>query len=155
MVAAASTLLCLCGVSSVSAQAESTNLSQRILPLNCIFETVNDGTGTLHFLTPEACGVLVPPTPPIVEPTDLQPSDSTNSTPVNQPISLQPQATQQITSVPLPVAQPTPDAQQPPKQSSEAPIKARTWWQRNHKTVLVASGATLAVVLLVLLLILL
>lgn len=43
------------------ASAASTTFSQRILPMDCVFETVNDGTGILHYLTPAACGVLLPP----------------------------------------------------------------------------------------------
>lgn len=140
------------------AHAESTTLSQRILPLNCIFETVNDGTGTIHFLTPEACGVLLPPAPPIVEPTVLQPSDNTSGIPVSEPITFQPQTSQPITSIPLPAPASTehpsviPQSQNP---GNKTVAKAPGWWHRNHKVVLVTGGATLALVLLVLLLMIL
>lgn len=43
--------------------AASTNFEQKILPLNCQFEEVNDGTGTIIYLTPEQCGALVNPPP--------------------------------------------------------------------------------------------
>ena len=35
--------------------------NQKILPLNCIFETVDAGTGLLYYVTPAECGVLVTP----------------------------------------------------------------------------------------------
>lgn len=43
--------------------AEDTTFTQKILPLDCVFETVNDGTGTLHYLTPAQCGIIIG-TPP-------------------------------------------------------------------------------------------
>ena len=43
--------------------AAATTFGQRILPMDCVFETINDGTGTLHYLTPAACGVVVTPSP--------------------------------------------------------------------------------------------
>jgi hypothetical protein len=39
------------------------NLQQRILPLECVFEVVNDGSNTITYLTPEACGIIIPPDP--------------------------------------------------------------------------------------------
>jgi hypothetical protein len=39
--------------------AQNTTLELKILPINCIFETVNDGNNTLNYLTPEACGQFV------------------------------------------------------------------------------------------------
>lgn len=53
----------LCGWCADAAYAADTSLKQQILPLDCVFETVNDGTGTLHYLTPEACGVVIPQIP--------------------------------------------------------------------------------------------
>lgn len=50
------------------ASAVGTVFGQKILPVDCVFETVNDGTGTVHFLTPAACGVLIPQ---ILAPTDI------------------------------------------------------------------------------------
>ncbi len=46
-----------------SAGAESSKLKQQILPINCIFEIVDYGTGEIRFLTPEECGVVVTPDP--------------------------------------------------------------------------------------------
>ncbi len=47
------------GVTARQAGAVSApSFSQRILPLNCVFQTINDGTGTLYYLTPAACGVI-------------------------------------------------------------------------------------------------
>lgn len=42
--------------------AANDQLRQKILPLNCVFEEVNDGLGSLYYLTPEACGVVIQPT---------------------------------------------------------------------------------------------
>ena len=42
-----------------AAAAAGTSLEQKILPMDCVFETINDGTGTLRYLTPAECGVLV------------------------------------------------------------------------------------------------
>jgi hypothetical protein len=41
--------------------AEHTTLKQQILPIDCVFETVNDGSGTIHYLTPAECGQIIPP----------------------------------------------------------------------------------------------
>ncbi len=40
--------------------AFNTTFSQEILPINCIFTIVNAGTGELHYVTPQACGVYNP-----------------------------------------------------------------------------------------------
>lgn len=37
------------------------SFGQKILPLDCIFTVVNQGTGELHYVTPAACGVVTPP----------------------------------------------------------------------------------------------
>jgi hypothetical protein len=41
------------------AYAEQATFKQQILPIDCVFETVNDGLGTLHYLTPAECGQQV------------------------------------------------------------------------------------------------
>lgn len=43
--------------------ASTTSFKQQILPLHCIFQTIDDGTGTLYYVTPKACGVLINPAP--------------------------------------------------------------------------------------------
>lgn len=40
--------------------AASESFNQQILPLNCLFTTIDAGTGTLDYLTPKACGVIIP-----------------------------------------------------------------------------------------------
>jgi hypothetical protein len=47
---------------SGQASAEHATLKQQILPIDCVFETVNDGSGTIHYLTPAECGQIIPPT---------------------------------------------------------------------------------------------
>lgn len=59
------------------------NISQQILPLECVFEIVNDGSNTIIYLTPEECGVVIPPEPP-VDPTDPTPP-TTPGEPTRQP----------------------------------------------------------------------
>ena len=41
--------------------ARDTELEQKILPMNCVFEEVNDGLGSLYYLTPKECGIITPP----------------------------------------------------------------------------------------------
>jgi len=45
-------------IDAASVVAAGTSLQQKILPMNCVFETVNDGTSTLRYLTPAECGVV-------------------------------------------------------------------------------------------------
>lgn len=47
----------------VAVDAVPASLKQQILPLECVFEYVNDGTGTIVYLTPDECGVIIPPDP--------------------------------------------------------------------------------------------
>jgi hypothetical protein len=54
------------------ASAHHTTLKQQILPIDCIFETINDGLNTINYLTPAECGVIVPP---VTEPTEPTPTD--------------------------------------------------------------------------------
>lgn len=51
-------LLFIIGLTS-SVAAVNTTFSQKILPLDCIFTTINAGTGELYYVTPVACGVAV------------------------------------------------------------------------------------------------
>lgn len=60
----------LLGAGSASA-AKQPSLTQQILPLNCIFNVVDQGTQELVYLTPEECGQAVPPVDP---PTPTDPS---------------------------------------------------------------------------------
>jgi hypothetical protein len=65
--------------------AESTTFKQQILPLNCVFEDINDGLGTLHYLTPAECGQIIPPPPPV----DTGPSDTVKTpAPSSKPITI-------------------------------------------------------------------
>jgi hypothetical protein len=41
--------------------SSNTEARLKILPLECVFETVNDGTNDIIYITPEACGQFVPP----------------------------------------------------------------------------------------------
>lgn len=66
------------------AGAVSGNISQQILPLECVFEIINDGSNTIVYLTPEECGVVIPPDPP-VDPTDPSIPPTTPGEPVRQP----------------------------------------------------------------------
>lgn len=44
-----------------TAYAADTRLGQKILPINCVFEEVNDGLGSLYYLTPQECGAITSP----------------------------------------------------------------------------------------------
>lgn len=41
--------------------AGAPGLHQLILPLNCQYEIINDGHGTIRYLTPKECGQVLPP----------------------------------------------------------------------------------------------
>lgn len=75
-------LICFC-FGAIPVHAESTNFKQQIFPLNCVFEVINDGLGTIHFLTPKECGVIIP-SPPVT------PSQPAVPSPTNQQTPLQP-----------------------------------------------------------------
>jgi hypothetical protein len=72
-----------------SSQASNTELELKILPLDCIFEIINDGNNTIHYSTPEECGVYVPPPdgPPSSPPGQppITPPDGPPSSPPGQP----------------------------------------------------------------------
>ena len=58
---------------SSRAYATDTNIILQILPLECSFDIVNDGNNTIHYITPIACGQLLPPSVnPTIEPTVIQ-----------------------------------------------------------------------------------
>ena len=51
------------------ASAETTNLKQQILPIDCIYEVVDVGSQKLRYITPETCPI--DPGPPVITvPTD-------------------------------------------------------------------------------------
>jgi len=62
---------------SGAASARDTELRINILPMDCVFEVINDGTQEIIYLTPDECGVLIeddedeeggqPPLPPVQE----------------------------------------------------------------------------------------
>lgn len=48
---------------SIPAFAVNAKFKQLIVPMDCVFQQVNDGTGTVIYLTPAACGQIVTPPP--------------------------------------------------------------------------------------------
>jgi hypothetical protein len=52
-------VLLACIWTSLPVKAATATFSQNILPLDCLFETVNDGTNTIHYLTPAQCGQII------------------------------------------------------------------------------------------------
>ena len=75
--AALALALCLSVLLSLFSQhntyAKNAELTQQILPLNCIFQIVNDGASTIIYLTPEECGQIPEP-----EPEEPSPNTPTN-----------------------------------------------------------------------------
>lgn len=72
----------------------SGSVSQRIFPLECIFQVVNDGSNTIIYVTPAECGVVIPPDPEDpdpVDPTDPTPSPTTPTRPgtIQQPTRIE------------------------------------------------------------------
>lgn len=80
--------LCIVGTLLVSPSsfAESSELKQQILPMDCVFEVVDVGTGELRFLTPDECGQIITPPAPVPTPI-LTPSTSTTGDIPSLPIS--------------------------------------------------------------------
>jgi hypothetical protein len=50
--------------------ATDSQVTQSILPLHCIYQIVNDGSGTIIYLTPVECGRIISPSPPATLPID-------------------------------------------------------------------------------------
>ena len=63
---------------ATQASAADMNFSQRILPLDCVFTTINAGSGELYYVTPAACGAVI----------SLPPQASSGQAPpdTNQPV---------------------------------------------------------------------
>jgi hypothetical protein len=55
IVCATSTVVLGSGISAVEAGVD-TDVQLQILPLDCLFSIVNDGVGTIKYLTPQQCG---------------------------------------------------------------------------------------------------
>jgi hypothetical protein len=53
----------ICAMHASSVLAVRATFKQQIFPLNCVFQQVNDGAGTVIFITPKECGVIVQPKP--------------------------------------------------------------------------------------------
>ena len=62
-----------------NASATDGDIYQRILPLECVFQIVNDGSNTIIYVTPEECGVVIPPDPD-PEPEPEEPENPVNPT---------------------------------------------------------------------------
>ncbi len=69
---------------SRQAAAADTKAKLQILPLECVFDFISDGSsGTIVYITPAECGVVIPPDPPGVDqPTSPDPEEPT---PVTSP----------------------------------------------------------------------
>lgn len=63
------------GTSAPAAIAQSDNFSQRILPIDCVFQVVDTGTQQLIYLTPAKCGQILPPAPPLPPVPPLPPQE--------------------------------------------------------------------------------
>ncbi len=81
-------------------QAVDTTLKQRILPLDCVFEIVNDGSNSIVYITPEACGVVVDPHVPNPDPTDPSPTPTPTS-PASPVVTIVQTGTRTVYQIPL------------------------------------------------------
>lgn len=54
-------LLATSGVVSAATTTQRAKFTQKILPLTCVYQEVNDGLGTLIYLTPADCGIIDKP----------------------------------------------------------------------------------------------
>lgn len=82
--------LVVAALTTVTARAADSTFRLQVLPINCLFEVVSDGSNQIVYLTPEECGQLVKnppgaeqpapgsgqPEPPITTPTSLSPGQS-------------------------------------------------------------------------------
>lgn len=57
------TLLWLSTGLTAQAYSLDADITQEIVPLDCVFQIVNDGSGTVIYLTPNECGHPLPPDP--------------------------------------------------------------------------------------------
>jgi hypothetical protein len=86
------------------ARAEDSKFKQRILPMDCVFQVINVGTGTIQYLTPEECGVNINlPQSPNTLPTSSANGQSTDNgiqsstgSPVSGLFSYNPQKTENL-----------------------------------------------------------
>ncbi len=63
-------LCLLVSTDTVLAKKNDALFEQQILPLNCVYQIVDDGLGTIIYLTPQECGHVVhPPKKPTTKPT--------------------------------------------------------------------------------------
>jgi hypothetical protein len=61
LVMTAITLAVVGQATALSARESDARFTQKILPINCIFDEINNGLGTLAYLTPAECGQLITP----------------------------------------------------------------------------------------------
>lgn len=54
-------VLAKCSFGVYVAYASTPSFKQTILPLNCQYEVINDGHGTIRYLTPKECNQILPP----------------------------------------------------------------------------------------------
>ena len=47
--------------------SKSPELKLSILPIDCVFETINDGKNTINYITPKECGVVVKQNPILLD----------------------------------------------------------------------------------------
>lgn len=87
------TFLTLTGVFNLlllgpAASAVPAKATQQIFPLDCVFEIVNDGTGTIIYHTPEECSKIPPPDPDPEPETPVDPVDPVDPVSPIPPITI-------------------------------------------------------------------
>lgn len=148
------------GLWPLTVHAETTNFTQRILPLNCVFETVNDGTGTVRYLTPTECGVIFQTYG--FSPGSSVPQNTHTSRASNSPVASKKPRTNITGQTTDP--QPIIDGQKPPTDSNfvipptnQSEVESNdqsvppSWWHHHRTAVLVTGGVTLTTLLIILL----
>jgi hypothetical protein len=147
-------------LSTASASAEQTTFTQKILPANCMFETVNDGTGTLRYLTPATCWQFVPQFfmfPPAAKPSDQAQTNAFGQRPANEPV-LQPgssfnsgDSSEHQSNSLLPFRENNSVDQSKQTEASGSQAIEQSWLKRHKKLVTVAAttGSLLLILLFV------
>jgi len=149
-------VLCL----SPYVHASSTSLMQRILPLHCIFQTINDGSGTLHYVTPAECGAVIPiPSPAPQQPPSPPTSPSRNAVTIPtepqyklSPITARTPVVAQTIYRDSPVWSPLVSSPTYAKTASLSPALQKTTSQANTTTIVTMSVVALVFIVIITLL---
>lgn len=128
------------------ALAEQTSLNQQIVPLHCIFQTVNDGSNTIQYLTPATCGVIVAKKNNLPIPTKAQQNQAAAT--IKRQSSLIANGSQFGTAYVLQGNEnvtygPAATTDNKDKTDAQSKPSDKSWWRDGEHKILTVAGATL------------